>query len=66
MAKPFLENPDGAASDMHRSMVEMTRAEKRIGTAEEVADAALLIVSEKSRWITAQFLGVSGGLNGTM
>lgn len=44
----------------------MTRAEERIGTTSDVADAALLIASEKSRWITAQFISVSGGINGTM
>ena len=51
---------------MHASFVAMTRAEERIGTAEDVADAALLIVSEKSRWITAQYISVSGGITGTM
>ena len=58
--------PDGQPSDVHHSFVAMTRAEERVGTVEDVADAALLIVSEKSRWITAQFISVSGGITGTM
>ena len=65
-AKPFLTSPDGAPSDMQSSMIAMTRAEERIGRTEDVADAALLMVSEKSRWITAQFISVSGGVLGTM
>ena len=51
---------------MHHNFVAMARAEERIGRAEDVADAALLLVSEKSRWITAQYISVSGGITGTM
>ena len=65
-SKQYLVTPEGNPSDVHASFVAMTRAEERIGTAEDIADAALLIVSEKSRWITAQYISVSGGINGTM
>lgn len=65
-SKQYLLTPEGNPSEVHASFVAMTRAEERIGTAEDIADAALLIVSEKSRWITAQFISVSGGINGTM
>jgi NAD(P)-dependent dehydrogenase (short-subunit alcohol dehydrogenase family) len=47
-------------------MYEQTRAANRLGTVEDLADATLLLVSEKSRWITAQFISVSGGITGTM
>lgn len=43
--------------------VNLTRAEERVGTTDDIADAVLLLVSEKSRWITAQFISVSGGIN---
>ncbi|KAK9786227.1 putative Short-chain dehydrogenase [Seiridium cardinale] len=43
-----------------------TRAANRLGSPEDLADATLLLVSEKSRWITAQFISVSGGIPGTM
>ena len=66
MSKQYLLTPDGAPSEVHHSLVGLTRAEERIGTAEDIADAALLIVSEKSRWITAQYVSVSGGITGTM
>lgn len=66
LAASFLTNADGTASDMKTGIVAQTRAENRIGTAEDLADAALLVVSEKSRWITAQYLSVSGGITGTM
>ncbi|KAL6851845.1 hypothetical protein J3F83DRAFT_771917 [Trichoderma novae-zelandiae] len=45
-------------------LVSLTRSEERIGTAEDIADAVLLLASEKSRWITGQFISASGGING--
>jgi NAD(P)-dependent dehydrogenase (short-subunit alcohol dehydrogenase family) len=45
-------------------MLKATRAEKRIGTVEDVADAVLLVVQERARWITGQFVSVSGGITG--
>lgn len=58
--------PDGSATALQISMYEQTRAANRLGTVEDLADATLLLVSEKSRWITAQFISVSGGITGTM
>lgn len=43
-------------------MVEQTRAAARIGAPEDIADIALYIASEKSRWITGHFLSASGGI----
>lgn len=42
----------------------MIRAADRIGTLDDIADAVLLIVSEKGRWITGQYISVSGGMTG--
>lgn len=58
--------PDGSATALQISMYEQTRAANRLGTVEDLADSALLLVSEKSRWVTAQFISVSGGITGTM
>jgi NAD(P)-dependent dehydrogenase (short-subunit alcohol dehydrogenase family) len=66
MSKPFLLAPDGSPSEVQTAMVSQIRAADRIGTVQDMADAALLIVSEKSRWITAQWISVSGGITGTM
>jgi NAD(P)-dependent dehydrogenase (short-subunit alcohol dehydrogenase family) len=66
MSKPFLLAPDGSPSEVQTVMVSRIRAADRIGTVQDMADAALLIVSEKSRWITAQWISVSGGITGTM
>lgn len=67
LARPFLEAADGTSSAEMLKVVEaQTRAEARIGTVEDMADAALLLVSEKSRWLTAQWISVSGGVTGTM
>jgi NAD(P)-dependent dehydrogenase (short-subunit alcohol dehydrogenase family) len=66
MSKPYIENAnDGTPTDMVTSMIAQTRAEHRVGTVQDMADAALLLVSEKSRWITAQWISISGGLTGS-
>lgn len=65
-SKQYLQNADGSPSVVHDDFVGQTRADFRVGTAEDVADAALLLISEKSRWITAQWISVSGGITGTM
>jgi NAD(P)-dependent dehydrogenase (short-subunit alcohol dehydrogenase family) len=48
----------------HASLIPMTRAEEREGRAEDIADAVLLLTSEKSRWVTGQTISVSGGITG--
>ncbi|EPS39643.1 hypothetical protein H072_6588 [Dactylellina haptotyla CBS 200.50] len=44
--------------------VASTRAAARVGTAEDIADLALLVTSEKARWLTGQFISASGGMTG--
>ncbi|RFU77649.1 short-chain dehydrogenase [Trichoderma arundinaceum] len=66
MSKGFLVAPDGSASELQTGLLAQTRAEARIGTVNDMADVALLLVSEKSRWLTAQWISVSGGVTGTM
>lgn len=51
---------------MKSFMIASARAADRLGAVEDMADAVLLLVSEKSRWITAQWISVSGGITGTM
>jgi NAD(P)-dependent dehydrogenase (short-subunit alcohol dehydrogenase family) len=36
---------------------------KRFGTAEDIANIATFLLSEKSSWVTGQILGVDGGLS---
>ncbi len=45
-------------------LVSKTRAEARVATVEDIADAVLFLASEKSRWITGQHISVSGGITG--
>jgi NAD(P)-dependent dehydrogenase (short-subunit alcohol dehydrogenase family) len=45
-------------------LVDMTRAEERVGKTEDIADVVLFLASEKSRWITGQFVSASGGITG--
>lgn len=66
MSKEYLVASDGTPTPLQLAMYEQTRAANRLGAPEDLADATLLLVSEKSRWITAQFISVSGGVTGTM
>lgn len=54
------ENPAGLRAI--RRMMDDTRAADRIGEVDDVADAVLLLVQEKSRWITGQYIDCSGGI----
>lgn len=45
-----------------RYMIGRTRAAERLGEIADVADAVLLVVQEKSRFITGQYIDVSGGI----
>jgi NAD(P)-dependent dehydrogenase (short-subunit alcohol dehydrogenase family) len=56
--------PVPAAKALADHLVSLTRAEERVGTVEDISDAVLLLVSEKSRWITGQNISVSGGITG--
>ncbi|VTT74637.1 unnamed protein product [Fusarium fujikuroi] len=48
--------PAAIADEFQRPSIEMTRAANRAGTAKDIADAVLLLVSEKARWITGQYI----------
>ncbi|KAI0487806.1 short chain dehydrogenase reductase [Xylaria cf. heliscus] len=65
-SRKYLINPDGTPNPIGNNMAKLARAADRLGTVEDMADAALLLVSEKSRWITAQWISVSGGVTGAM
>jgi len=54
-------DPTGAGSNL---LVGLTRAEERVGKTEDIADVVLFLASEKSRWITGQFVSASGGITG--
>lgn len=56
--------PKEVAAKIHGALVPLTRAEERVGTQDDIADAVLLLASEKSRWITGQIISVSGGITG--
>ncbi|KAL7821249.1 hypothetical protein V8C44DRAFT_362815 [Trichoderma aethiopicum] len=49
---------------LKEGLLNLTRAERRFGTVEDIADAVLLLVNEKSRWITGECISVSGGITG--
>lgn len=66
MSKPILEALNRSASNTPATLFASTRAAARLGTVEDIADAVLLLASEQSRWITAQWISVSGGVTGTM
>ncbi|KAH8811309.1 hypothetical protein F5884DRAFT_749700 [Xylogone sp. PMI_703] len=55
--------PPELAEELMGPQKAITRAADRFGTIEDIGDAVLLLVSEKSRWITGQYISVSGGVN---
>ncbi|SPO01859.1 related to 3-oxoacyl-[acyl-carrier-protein] reductase [Cephalotrichum gorgonifer] len=54
--------PEGRAEELMAAEIAITRAEDRAGTPADIGDAVLLLVNEKSRWITGQYIGVNGGV----
>jgi NAD(P)-dependent dehydrogenase (short-subunit alcohol dehydrogenase family) len=48
----------------YADLLGLTRAEKRIGTPQDIADIVLLVVQERARWMTGQFISASGGITG--
>lgn len=46
------------------AILSLTRAADRLGTSDDVADVVLLLASEKSRWVTGQYISASGGMTG--
>ena len=54
--------PTGMEEELMSPEIALTRAENRAGTTADIGDAVLLLVNEKSRWITGQYIGVSGGV----
>lgn len=56
----FRAAPGG--EEMHQALIKRTRAGQRLGEIEDVADAVLLLVQEKSRFISGQYIDVAGGL----
>ena len=49
--------------DMKEQIARMTPL-GRLGTAEEIADAAAFLASDDARWVTGELLASSGGLRG--
>ncbi|KAL6812788.1 hypothetical protein V8C40DRAFT_283513 [Trichoderma camerunense] len=49
---------------LKEGLLNLTRAERRFGTVEDIADSVLLLANEKSRWITGECISVSGGIVG--
>ncbi|KAK7753653.1 hypothetical protein SLS62_004275 [Diatrype stigma] len=56
----FRASPGG--EEVHQALIQKTRAGARLGEIEDVADAVLLLVQEKSRFISGQYIDVAGGL----
>ncbi|XWX00301.1 hypothetical protein V2A60_008321 [Cordyceps javanica] len=54
--------PKGHEKALTETEIALTRAENRAGTPADIGDAVLLLVNEKSRWITGQYISVSGGV----
>ena len=64
---PLLTDAAGKAKftdEAIAGIMSMTRAADRLSTAEDIADIVSLLVTERSRWITGQYISASGGITG--
>ena len=57
LAAPFISQPEKSEANAQRHPL------KRIGQAEDLANAAQFLLSERSGWITGQVIAVDGGLS---
>ena len=57
LAKRLLNN------DKKRALMNERHPLNRIGNAEDIAETAIFLLSDKSAWMTGQIIGVDGGLS---
>ena len=57
LAKRLLSN------DKKRELMSQRHPLKRVGEAEDIANLAVFLLSDKSTWVTGQILGVDGGMS---
>lgn len=50
-------------NDKKREMMSQRHPLKRVGNAEDIANIAVFLLSEKSTWMTGQIVGVDGGMS---
>tara|TARA_R110002051_G_scaffold165130_2_gene235896 strand:- start:11674 stop:12363 length:690 start_codon:yes stop_codon:yes gene_type:complete len=50
-------------NDKKREMMSERHPLKRVGNPEDIANAAIFLLSNKSTWVTGQVIGVDGGLS---
>lgn len=50
-------------NDKKREMMSERHPMKRVGTADDIANLAVFLLSEKSNWVTGQILGIDGGIS---
>lgn len=50
-------------NDKKREMMSNRHPLKRVGQAEDIANLAVFLLSDKSTWVTGQILGVDGGMS---
>lgn len=50
-------------NDKKKEMMSQRHPLKRVGQAEDIANLAIFLLSDKSSWVTGQVLGVDGGMS---
>ncbi|KAL7628994.1 hypothetical protein AAE478_000512 [Parahypoxylon ruwenzoriense] len=62
---PAITDMISIAPEKIQLLVDQQRGADHAAVPEDIADAVLLIASEKSRWVTAQYIAVDAGITGT-
>jgi len=50
-------------NEKKRELMSQRHPLKRVGEAEDIANLAVFLLSDKSTWVTGQVLGVDGGMS---
>lgn len=53
-----------ADAPISKQFLDLTRADHRFGTPEDIANIALLVASPLAGWLTGQVISASGGITG--
>lgn len=61
---PIITDINKDSPEVFNPLLLLQRGTDRIGMPQDIADIALFIASEKSRWLTAKYIAADAGITG--